>query len=91
MKTFSSFLGLSTPNLRAKLLCALPKIVYALKARNTGSGPTTGIMLTKLTKSPQPNKLTVSIMPPLLSLAAMPTDLACNAYTWPILQAKNNF
>ena len=32
-----------------------------------------------LTKSAQPNKLTVSNMPTLLSLPAMPKDLACCA------------
>ena len=38
------------------------------------------LMLTKSTTSAQTNKLTASVMPILLSLPAMPTDLACYAY-----------
>ena len=65
-----------TPTLSAKLLCVLPKIVYVLKVHNTGSKPTTGTVLTKPAKSAQSNKLSVFIMPTLLFLPAMPTDLA---------------
>ena len=43
------------------------------QARYTGAGLTTGTMLTKPTKSAQPNKLTVSITPTLLSLPAKTT------------------
>ena len=67
-------------NLRVKLLCTPPKIVYAPQARYTVAGPTTGTILTKPTKSAHPNKLIVSIVPTLPSLLAMPTDLACYAY-----------
>ena len=52
------------------------------QARYFGAGPTA--MPTEPTKSAQPNKLIVSIMPTLLVLPAtptMPTDLACYAYT----------
>ena len=69
-----------TLNLRAKLLCSPPKSVYTPQARHTGAGPTTGTMLTKPTKSAQPNKLIVSFVPALPSLNPMPTDLACYAY-----------
>ena len=78
MKTFY-FLWSLAPTLRVKLLCTLTKIVYASKARNPGTGSTTGVMLTKPTKSAQPTKLTASIKPFLLSLPAMLTDLACLA------------
>ena len=60
MKNFS-FLVLN-PDLRAKLLCTFPNSAYAPKARYTGAGPTTGTMLTKPTKSAQPNMLTMSFM-----------------------------
>ena len=78
MKTFFFFWPL-TPTLRAKLLCGFPKMVFVPNVRNTGTGPSTGAMLTKPTKSTQPKKLPVPIMPSLLSLHVMPLDLACYA------------
>ena len=74
MKTFFFFLWSLTPTLRAKLLGSPPKIICAPETRYSGARPAT--MLTKPTKSGQPNKLTLSIMP---TLPAMP-----------ILQTKNN-
>ena len=63
MKTFFFFLWSLTPTLRAKLLGSPPKIICAPETRYSGARPAT--MLTKPTKSGQPNKLTLSIMPTL--------------------------
>ena len=48
--------------------------------RNTGAGTTIGTIFIKRTKSAQPNKVIVSIMPTLPFLPALPADLACYAY-----------
>ena len=75
--------------LRAKLLCPPPKIVYTPQMRYTAARPTTGTMLTKPTKSTQPNKLIVFIVPTMPSLPAIPTDLACYAYIRKKIQSLN--
>ena len=66
--------------LRPKLVCALPKIVYAPQERYNSTGSFIGAMLTKPTKSARPDKPTVSIMPTLPSSSAMTRDLAYYAY-----------
>ena len=71
-----------TLTLRAKLLCTPPEIVYALQVRYTDAGSTTGTMLTKPSKSAQPNKQIVPIVPTLPSLPAMPTDFAYYGYNY---------
>ena len=80
MKHFFLIFWSLTLTFRAKLLCTPPKIAYAPQVRYIGAGPTTGTMLTKPSKSVQPNKLIVSILPILPSLPAMPTNLACYDY-----------
>ena len=76
MKTFFFFLVFN-PDFEDKITLCPSKNCLRPQACKTGAGPTTGTVLTKPTKSAQPSKLTVCIMPTLLSLPAMPTDLAC--------------
>ena len=73
IKTFF-FLWFLTPTLMAKLLCVFPKLFMPPKRATLTANLLPAAMLTKPTKSAQPNKLTVSIMLTLLSLPAMPTD-----------------